>query len=168
MPPSYHVYLAKLSTTPDNWDSANDADYNHTNGWIKFTCPALTDSAQNKNTHKHNASHISYRIITGKVTQGMVLTGLTIVNTGDTESSEYYNAVKEFILRHMLTGTATEYAYPLYLHIYSPSLATKYIKWMDDSETMKPHCKVNIKSFSFLLDNSGVYVGTITLEEAWT
>ena len=168
MAPNYTVYLAKLATDPDGWDSSeNDADYNGVSGYVRFICPALTDSAQNRNSHKHNASHISYRIVTGKMVQGMVLNGLTIINTGDTEDSDYYNAVKEFLLRHMVTGVTTDYAYALYLHIYNPSLTQKRIKWMDNLETMRTYCRVNIKSFSFQLDNSGIYKGTITLEEAW-
>lgn len=167
MPPLYNVYLAKLSTTPDNWDTANNADYDHSNGWVKFITAMFNDEGVNQNTHTHNAGRVSYRIVTGKVVQRMTLNGLVIVNTGDTENSDYYNAVKEFLLRHMVTGAAASHAYPLYLHIYNASLATKSIKWMNDSEVMVAYCKVNVKGFKFTLTNSGVYIGTIQLEEAW-
>ena len=166
MAPNYNVYLSKQETDPDGWDSAgNDADWDAANGYIRFTCESLDDSIQNQNSHKHNASHISYRIVIGKVVQGMKLNGLVIVNTGDTEDSTHYNAVKKFLLKHMVTGTNSAYA--LNLRIYDASFAQKWIEWMDDSENMVDFCKVSVKSAIFHLDNSGVYKGTITLEEAW-
>ena len=165
--PLYHVYLSKLSTTPDNWDTANEADYDHANGWVKFDCSRIDDSVQNKNTHKHMASHVSYRLPVGKVIQNIVLDKVTIVHVGGSEDSDYYNEVKEFLLRHMMMGTNCAYA--LYLHVYGadPSASTTYIEWMDDSETMQSHCQINVKKFNFKLDNSGVFTGRLELEEVW-
>jgi len=168
MAPTYSVYLGKENTAPDTWVGGNEAKGTEIDGWVKFICPSLDDSILNRNTITHNASRISYVIVVGKVTQSMKLNNLTIVNTGATVGSDYYNAVKEFILRHMATGAADQYAYPLYLYIYGPSYNGQYIKWMNDSEVMVGYCKVNVRSWNFHLDNSGVYTGTITLEEAWT
>ena len=165
--PLYHVYISKLATTPENWDTANEADYDHANGWLKFDCDVIIDSAENLNTHKHLADHISYRLPIGKVTQKIVLDKLTIVHVGGSEDSAYYNEVKEFILRHMASGTNC--GYDLYLHVYGadPSASTTYIKWMNASETMVQHCQINVKRFSFKLDNSGIFNGRIELEEVW-
>jgi len=165
--PSYHVYLAKLSTTPDNWDTANEADYDHANGWVKFDCTKLLDTVHNKNTQKHMPGHASYRLPIGKVVQSIILDQITIVHVGGSEDSDYYNEVKEFLLRHMMTGTNC--GYDLFLHVYGadPSASTTYIKWMDDSETMQNHCQVNIKRFEFRVESSGVFSGRIELEEVW-
>jgi hypothetical protein len=160
----YRVYLAKKSTTPDNWDTDDDADYDDADGWVKFICSNVVDKVVQKNKVIHTSSHTKIRIVTGKFIQSITLMDCVIVNTGNTESSEYYNAVKEFLLRHMALGTATEYKYPLYLHIYTS--ATVGIKWMDASEAMQPYLVVGVKSFSFKLDHAGVYRGTIQLEEA--
>ncbi len=165
--PAYNVYLGKENTKPDTWVGGNEADGTAIDGWIKFTCPSLDDSILNRNTITHNASHISYTIVTGKVIQGIKLNNVIIVNTGGAVSSEYYNAVKEFVLRHMVTGVTESYRYPLYLYIFGPSYNANYIKWMNNSEAMVEWCKVNIRTFAFHLDNSGVYKGTIILEEAW-
>jgi len=165
--PLYHVYLSKLATTPDNWDTANEADYDHANGWVKFDCSAISDAAKNKNTHKHMAGHESYRLPIGKVIQSVILDQLTIIHVGGSEDSDYYNEVKEFLLRHMMTGTNC--GYDLYLHVYGadPSAATIYIKWMNNSETMVQHCQVNVINYEFKLDNSGIFKGRVELEEVW-
>lgn len=166
--PTYNVYLGKEQSKPDTWVGGNEADGTAVDGWVKFICPSLDDSILNRNTIRHNANRTSYVLITGKVIQGIKLNKVIIVNTGGTVNSEYYNAVKEFILRHMATGVATDYKYPLYLYIFGPSYNSKYIKWMNNSETMVEYCKVSVRTFAFHLDNSGVYIGSITLEEAWT
>ncbi len=166
--PAYNVYLGKEQSKPDTWVSGNEADGTKVDGWLKFTCPSLDDAILSRNKIIHNASHISYTIVTGKITQSIKLNKVIIVNTGSTVNSEHYNAVKEFVLRHMATGAAANYAYPLYLYIFGPSYNATYVKWMDNLEAMQEYCRVRIKSFVFHLDNSGVYTGTIGLEEAWT
>ena len=165
--PTYNIYLGKEQSTPDTWVGGNEADGTTIDGWIKFTCPSLDDSILNRNAIIHNASHISYTIVIGKITQSIKLNNIIIVNTGGTVNSEFYNAAKEFILRHMATGVDTDYKYPLYLYIFGPSYDSQYIKWMNNSEAMVGYCRVNVRSWNFHLDNSGVYRGTITLEEAW-
>jgi len=165
--PVYNVYLGKENSYPDTWVAGNEADGTAVDGWVKFTCPSLDDAILNRNTITHNASHISYVIVTGKVTQTIKLNSITIVYTGSLVESDYYNAVKEFILRHMVTGAAADYKYPLYLYIFGPSYNGKYIKWMNNSEVMVEWCRVNVRTWNFHLDNSGVYIGSIALEEAW-
>ncbi len=165
--PAYNVYLGKENTKPDTWVGGNEADGTAIDGWLKFTCPSLDDSILNRNTIIHNASHISYVIVTGKITQTIKLNNIIIVQTGATVGSDYYNAAKEFVLRHMATGAEANYKYPLYLYIFGPSYNGKYIKWMDNSEAMVEYCRVNIRTWNFHLDNSGIYKGSITLEEAW-
>ena len=145
-----------------------EADYDDTDGWIGIRCNGIGDSALQKNTSKHIAGHSSYRIVTGSFIQGMTLEGVFIFNTGTTESSEYYNAVKEFLLRHMALGTSTEYKYPLYLHVYNPALGNQRIKWMDNSEAMQFYCRVYVKGFNFEISTDSLYwEGSIQLEEAW-
>lgn len=168
MPPLYKVYLSKLSTTPDNWDTANEADYNHTNGWVKFVCSGVGDGVMINNTHKHLAGHSSYRIVTGKLTQKITLTDCVIEKIGGTEASNYYNAFKEFILRSALTGVATDYGYDLYLWVYAAGGGTNYIKYVDNSEAFQNYCKVAVKGFNFDLTHDGVWMGTLMLEEVWT
>lgn len=164
----YHVYLSKLATTPDNWDTANEADYDHANGWVMFIASSISDSFRVMNTHKHLQSHTSYRLTTGKVVQTILIGDCIMANTGDTEDSDYYNAVKQFLLRHALTGTSTEAGYDLYLRIYNPSGGSKYVKFVDDTETWRDYCQVAVKSFNFVLTHDGIYRGSIQLEEVWT
>jgi len=161
--PLYHIYIGKLKTTPENWDSANEAAYDHANGWVEFVCPSFQDTARNNNTLSHLAGHSSYRINTGKTVQSMTLKDVIITNTDGSTDSDYYNAVKEFLLRHMLTGD--DCGYDLYLHVYDPSGSGQYIKFMDSGETMQLHCQITIIGFNFTLDHSGIYRGNIMLEE---
>jgi len=165
MPPTYNVYLSKLNTTPDNWDSANEADYDHANGWVMFICSSIGDKVSIRNTLKHLAGHISYRLPIGKLVQSVSLEDCTIVNTGGSEDSDYYNEVKEFLVRHALTGANA--GYDLYLRIYDPSFAQKYIRYVDNTETWRDYCQVAVTGFAFKLDNTGVYTGSISLEEVW-
>jgi len=156
-------------TSPVTMALLEDADYDDALGWVGFKCDAINDAALQKNTAKHLASHGSYRIVTGSFIQSQTLDGVYMFNTGTTESSEYYNAVKEFLLRHMALGTSTEYKYPLYLHIYNPALGNQRIKWMDDDETMQYYCRVFVKGFNFSISTDTLYYeGKIKLEEAWS
>jgi len=160
----YNIYLSKLSTTPDDWDDANDADYNHANGWVKIICSFLDDKFSQKNKVRHVAGHTQIRIVVGKFIQSVNLGKCIITQTGNTESSDYYNAVKMFLVRHAAVGVATEHAYPLYLHAYtSPTIA---VKWIDIDEVLQPYLKVQVKGFNFKVDGTGIYRGTIQLEEA--
>ena len=161
--PLYHVYLSRSSTTPENWDTENEADCTSASGWLKFICPLLDDGFKNLNTHKHMAGHTSYRIVAGKMMQFQSLSGCVITKTDGATSSDYYNKVKEFILRHTVTGAAN--GYDLFLHVYDPSGNGGYIKWMDKNEIMQSHCQINVKGFNFRLDHSGVYKGNIVIEE---
>jgi hypothetical protein len=162
---AHHVYLSKLSTTPDNWEGANEADYDHANGWVKFICSEVEDKVVQKNKVINTAGHTKIRIVIGKFVQTVNLKGVFIKLSGDTEGSDYYNAVKFFLLRHMCIGAAASHAYPLYLHVYVAGGATA-IKWMDSAEAMQAYLKVQVKGYSFTLKHDGVYRGGIQLEEA--
>lgn len=163
----YNIYLSKLNTTPDNWDTANEADSTHANGWVKFICKKVVDKAVQKNKVIHTSSHTKIRIVTGKFVQSIQLQGCLIRNTGATTGSNYWNAVKYFLLSHMALGVGTSFSFPLYLHIaYSKTGSGAYSQWMDASESMQNYLVVSVKSYNMVLDHSGVWRGNIELEEA--
>lgn len=154
---------------PCSFSHLHDADYDHADGWIGLRMEGLNDAAAQDNKIVKNASHESYRVVTGKFTQSMVLNGVFILNTNGSESSEYYNAIKEFLLRHMAFGSSSEYMYPVYLHIYNPALQNQRIQWMDNAETMQNYCKVGVTGFNFAVTCEEYYFyGKISLEECWT
>lgn len=155
--PTYNIYLDKDVTVGGGSDNCSN--------WVYVRCTDIQDTVTVKDKIKHIAGHTSYKIKLGKIVQGVILKNCVIVKTGDSVTSAYYNAFKEFLLNHMVTGTGK--GYDLYLFVFSPSGNSKYTKWMNNNEEMKGYCKVEVQGFNFSLKHSGVYKGNIILEECW-
>lgn len=165
--PLYHVYLSRASTTPDNWDTANEGDFTNAAGWIRFDCRKLRDTVVNKNKITETADHTTFAVNTGLLLQSITLEQCILTDTDSaSKSSMSYNDVKEFILKSMLIVDAgASEGFTVYLHVYNPSGGGYYLKWMDGSGTMQSYLRIMITGYNFTLDNSGVYIGNITVVE---
>lgn len=156
--PTYNIYLDKDTTVGTGVDCTD---------YVWFRCTEIQDAIVVQDKIKNIAGHTSYKIKLAKVLQSAVLKNCVIVKTGHavTSTSEYYNAVKTFVLNHMVTGDGK--GYDLYLFVYDPSGGGVYIKFMDNNEEMQDYCKVEVQGWNFNLKHSGVYKGNLMLKECW-
>jgi len=158
----HHVYIGKLSSTPNNWSTGDEASPSAAGGWIYLISRNFLDKVDNKDRVVHSAGHTSIRINTGKFIQSMAPMECIIRKVDGVTDSDHYNKVKEFLLKHMASGGS--YGYDLYLFVYDVAGEGQYVKWIDSGEVMREYIKVKIKSFQFKASQR-VWEGNIVFEE---